>query len=198
MMPIFAPHLILPPEKPALVRASDLRGVPAASEAQRRIRASFPILFVCPSLPQTLIPQSSGTAIGNMTGGGGLAEGFDGDTSVAAANCASNGAGITCFIGKRYTTQKQISGFKYWPSNDQGVHAGAGDQELQVWVKSGSDPSTDIDGTFIGGTAAAADTTSMQQNLSLTKTFADRVWVRVISTGVITTKYCAEVEFYEN
>lgn len=48
----FAPALIIPPEKPAIVRASDLKGLPSWQEMQRRERAlkegTFPFPVFCP------------------------------------------------------------------------------------------------------------------------------------------------------
>lgn len=188
--------LYLPP-KPAIILPRS-RELIQADDARKLLLAGGLVINPHNFKVQTQIAQGEGTAIGNMTANGGLAAGFDGTASQAAAACAAfTGVSVTSYIGKSFGATKIISGFKYWPSNDQGVHAGAGNQQLQVWVKTGSDPSSDTDGTFIGGTPEAADTTSMQENLALTKTVADRVWVRVISTGTTDNKFCGEVQFFE-
>ena len=53
-MIIAAPHLILPPERPALVRAADLKGLPSWQEMERRERAvregMLPFPVFCPAV----------------------------------------------------------------------------------------------------------------------------------------------------
>lgn len=123
-MILAAPPLILPPEKPALVRAHDMHGLPSWPEMQRRVDATFPFPFVPPggaSKVETIVSQAAGTAIGGMTAFGNLAAAFDGNTSQAAVNSAASnpnssgyvnanaigkdwGSGVTKFISKIIVT----------------------------------------------------------------------------------------------
>lgn len=130
--------------------------------------------------------------IGDMTP---RAAAFDGVTATPASGCAKKGATtVTSYIGKAFTAPKTITGFRYWGSSDQGVSQG-NTIELQCWVRTGA-PASDIDGTYIGGTGTVADGGYFER-LDLTPTAGDHVWVRVISTGELREKYCAEVEFIE-
>lgn len=56
-MMIFSPPVILPPERPALVRAADLKGLPSWQDMRRREEAlklgTFPFPFVPPSVALT-------------------------------------------------------------------------------------------------------------------------------------------------
>lgn len=147
-----------------------------------------------PPDPEGMIPQAYGTPIGDMTAGGGLAAAFNGAKTTAGASCARKGATtVTSFIGKSFPAPQAISGFRFWGASDQGVSAGS-TIELQLWVKSGA-PSSDINGTYLGGTGTVADGPFFER-LDCQPIVGDHVWVRVISTGELKEKYCAEVEFY--
>lgn len=73
------------------------------------------------------ISGATGTAIGDMTAGGGLAAGFDGDTYKAAASCATGAtSSFLTHIGKNWGsgTPKILAGVVIWSSTDAGFWSG--------------------------------------------------------------------------
>jgi hypothetical protein len=126
---------------------------------------------------QVLIPPALGTAIGNMTGSGGLAASFDGNTTQAAAACsAGSGLGTSelNYIGKTFTGKKRFSKAVIYGSAD-GFYLGADPNvTLKARGKNGAAPSGPTDGTVIG-TASFVDT-SGPINVTIVSTNTVEAW----------------------
>lgn len=73
------------------------------------------------------VAQGTGTNIGDMTGGGGLAALWDGNTSQANGVCANNPS-ATGNAGKDYTAQggKRVAKAQVWASSDYGYYQNTG------------------------------------------------------------------------
>jgi hypothetical protein len=69
------------------------------------------------------IDRTLGTAIGDMTAGGGLAAAFDGTTSQGSGACAAKATATSATIGKDWGAgnKQVITGFKFYGSNNNGT-----------------------------------------------------------------------------
>lgn len=194
------PYLIVPPERPAVIH--DLRGLPSREEMQKRALAmTFPFPMFCPnkSLTPTLFDRTTGTNIGDMTGNGGLAASFDGNTNQTRAAC-SHKANAEGYVGKTMPVARPIHRVVVYSSNDRGfqhdAEAGAESYSLQLYGKSGAAPASSTNGTLLGSaTGADVDTTiTATINSNDTVTTFDHVWVRNIPVSGDTQ--IAELEIY--
>jgi hypothetical protein len=195
------PPLILPPAKPAIVRASSLRDLPSWEEMERRLRDPdcaylFPVF--CPaSVSASLF--SGGTNIGNMTGLGGLAAAFDGTTNKARSSCAYI-ANATGYVGKTFGTGKRVEHVVAYPSNDNGFQHDNQSGEtysLTLYGKQGTAPSNATNGTSLGTASgsdnspvAAATITSSDQS-----TLWDHCWLTITPSPNSDTQ-CAQLQIY--
>ena len=149
---------------------------------------------------QTLIPQGEGTAIGNMTSGGGLAAAFDGDNDQASGSCATSGVVTEFYIGKDWGAgnERAISGVKIWGSNNNGYTSFVGTVDIDV--RGDTSDSGPTGGTKLGDIFNDTDVNNAnpQELLSgLPVTTFRYHWV-VGTVAVADANYFAEVEFYEN
>ena len=153
---------------------------------------------VSPSYVQ--IPQSDGTPIGNMTAGGGLAAGFDGNTAQGRASGALTPGGapasLSTFIGKDWGSgnDKTIARFVVYSPNDGGIqdsNAGNGNLELQGSTDNfATSVVTLYSGPFLGGVEV------VDVDSGITTTTAYR-YHRIATTGNTTyTNGIAEVRFF--
>ena len=149
---------------------------------------------------QTLISQGIGTAIGDMTGGGGLAASFDGDNSETFANSSTIPSATTAYVGKDWggSTTKLITGFKIWGTNDQGFVPGS-NPSVTVSLQGSTDNfvSSTVNLGFTGG---VEDVSSLQitELTGLDTTTAFRYHrLKISVTGSAVQIGVAEVEFYE-
>jgi len=149
---------------------------------------------------QTLISQGTGTAIGDMTGGGGLAASFDGDNSETFANSSTIPSATTAYVGKDWggSTTKLITGFKIWGTNDQGFVPGS-NPSVTVSLQGSTDNfvSSTVNLGFTGG---VEDVSSLQitELTGLDTTTAFRYHrLKISVTGSAVQIGVAEVEFYE-
>lgn len=138
----------------------------------------------------TLIPQATGSTIGNMTENGGLAAAFDGTTSQGQASCAykSGGSGT---VGKDYGgSTYAVTRWKAWGSSDFGWNNQPSNGSVTISIQYSSDGSswTTADSTAINNTPGAIDRTFASVG-------AFRYWRLSCNTGSADTR-CAEVEFY--
>jgi hypothetical protein len=101
------------------------------------------------------LPQADGTAIGNMTGQGGLAAAFDDAVSKGVGFCAGASSGTRAFIGKTLASASVIEKVALWGANNDGFIQSA-DPEItwNVRAKNGDAPTNDdagaVDGEIIG------------------------------------------------
>jgi hypothetical protein len=158
------------------------------------------------SLLASLINPATGTAIGTLTQGGGLAAAFDGITNQPVAASASFDAGgtftTTQYIGKNYSTPQQISAVTVFNPSDQPLAfgfalfsngAGGGivtSQPCNVVVNlraKATAPASSSDGVMLGTTG-----TLVNPNAPITIPSSDQttawayVWVEITSTVTIT------------
>jgi hypothetical protein len=150
------------------------------------------------------ISGATGTAIGDLTGGGGLSAAFDGSTSQAGSGVsAGKDAATQAYIGKNYTSApKKIGKAIVYGSNNTGFTSGAGAATVTISLrgKNGSAPTPYTgDGTEIG-TLAFSDTANESGGRTVTSadtsTSWDYVWIEIAQSGSATTMYVAEAVFY--
>lgn len=96
------------------------------------------------------ISQSSGTAVGNLTNGGGLAAAFDGNTSQTDANSAYVGSNVSAgIIGKIYGTAQAVTGYNAWSAtNDYGFQGNSGSITTTIQLQGSNNSTTGLDGTW--------------------------------------------------
>jgi hypothetical protein len=129
------------------------------------------------------------TSIGNMTGGGGLATVFDGDTTEDFASSATrNNSGN--YVGKTMAAPTVIHSAVVYGTNDQGFISGSNPSvTLDLYGKQGTAPANATDGTVIG-TVTFTDTADESAGRSITSDSAvlwDHVWVTQnanLNTGI--------------
>jgi hypothetical protein len=129
------------------------------------------------------------TSIGNMTGGGGLATVFDGDTTEDFATSATR-SGSGNYVGKTMASPTVIHSAVVYGTNDQGFISGSNPSvTLDLYGKQGTAPANATDGTIIG-TVTFTDTADESAGRSITSTSAvmwDHVWVTQnanLNTGI--------------
>jgi hypothetical protein len=152
---------------------------------------------------ETLISQGTGTNIGGMTGGGGLAAAFDGNTSQTATASATEASVTVARIGKDYGsgTERVVTGMKTWGANNDGYSSSGAPPTIDLVLKaSNTDPTgTGWTGDTIGTIAQFSDgsTALPKETLGNANATAYRyVWCE-ITCSASSTLNMAEVEFYE-
>jgi chitodextrinase len=108
-----------------------------------------------------MVERSVGSAIGNLTSGGGLAAAFDGTTSQGYAASAHNHTSTSdAYIGKDYGANAFIPALaRVWATNDVGLKNGS---NLPIYTAinvrgSNTAPSSPSDGTLIGAYGVLAN-----------------------------------------
>lgn len=196
MMPADVPKLWLPP-KPAIICAS------------REERASFmPGMFpagaarAAAGLTQTEVTDYTGTTnIGSMTGFGGLAAAFDGNTSQAATSCA-RAAGGTGTIGKAWAASKKISGIRLIAPNNSQINGDDGAPTFFTANLRGSTDNFSSSNVDLGSQASPSNTIgatySFLSGWTATTAYAYHR-VSIISSGPGTGSiWLCELTFYED
>ena len=163
------------------------------------------------------IAQGTGTAIGDLTGQGGLAGAFNGTRFQAyASGAATTGSQATGYIGKNWGSSKTITGFiLYSPTNFGFVGSGGSTFTVKLYGKNGA-PSSATDGTLLftsssvndnlistngerGAIKYFADTTITSEETisSFTTTAFTYHWV-VITPNTSESVHVGQIEFYED
>lgn len=143
-----------------------------------------------------LIPQGTGTALGNMTANGGLAAAFDGNNNQAATACATRLDTSPGYIGKDWGSgaTKTVTMFKCYGSNNQGMDQGTGN--ITVTLQGSTDNfSASIVNLGSVGPTADANSLLMEVLSGLTETPYRYHRLKIETTGG-SHVYCAEAEFY--
>lgn len=149
-------------------------------------------------LVTTAIAGGTGTAIGNMTGNGGLAAGFDGTTAQAqAASAGETGGTGDATIGKDWGAgnDKIITRLRLWQPTNGAVNGASGN--LTVTLDGSANGSA---WTTLYSNSAWADANGGTLDVpaaSITTTTAYR-YHRVHLTFTPANLYLAEVEFSED
>jgi hypothetical protein len=149
-----------------------------------------------------VIDRTLGTNIGDMTGSGGLAAGFDGNTDQALASSATKSSATLAYIGKTLASSSRITRAVVFGSNNQGyVNSINPAVQINVYGKTGAAPANSTDGTVIGTGIAFTDTADESENPRTTDVTIpgpwDHVWVRITHNGAANTMAVAEVMFFE-
>ena len=156
------------------------------------------------TLTTTLISGATGTAIGGMTGAGGVAASFDGTTNQASVSCSRSAAASSGYVsnnavGKDWGSgvTKTITKMVAYSPNDSGFlgsNAAIG-WKLQGSTDNFSASTVDLaSGTAAGGTS---DTVTVSGG-SITTTTAYRYHRFVLNGNGANNTWCAEVQFYED
>ena len=144
---------------------------------------------------------SGGTAIGDLTGDGGLAASVDGTTAQATTACASLASTTTGYVGYTLAASKPISFVNIYGSNDAGYVASANPEvTFTLYAKTGSAPSTSTDGTVIGTTTITDSTDeSAATAIYSTDTVTEwaHVWVKIDHDGSAASIYVAELDIFD-
>lgn len=147
----------------------------------------------------TIIAGGTGTAIGNMSGGGGLAAGFDGTTSqTSAAGARGLGGLASAQIGKDWGsgTTKTITRLVTHCPNDDGYR---GDAAAIGYSLQGSPDNSAWTTLFSGTLPAGLNQGATTVNTASIDTSTAYRYHRVNLTGnSINALNIAEVQFYED
>lgn len=147
-------------------------------------------------------PITGGTALGDLTGDGGLTAAFDGTTAQNLSASATKASTAEGYVGKTLAAPTAIYGAIVYGSDDNGYVPSANpDVTLELYGQTGDAPISSTDGTLIGTLAAFTDSADESGNPRTvlsddTTTLYDYVWVRVTHNGSDATLAVAEVELF--
>ena len=139
---------------------------------------------------------SSGSPIGNMTGGGGLAAAFDGNNSQAKAASAS-AVGATTYIGKDWGSgqSKVVKKVQIWGASDSGFEDGATGQ-ITLRLQGSDDNFSSV--VNLGSVTFSNALNNTMREIVPSSTTAYRYHrIAVESTSGGATNFVAELQFYE-
>lgn len=184
----------------------------------------FPAIFLRPSKSAVLIDRTTGTNIGDMPAGLGLAGAFDGITTQGTGPSGSAGktgvayiggpgpAGDTAYVGKTLASQKVFGKAIVYGSSNKGFSLDASGMSVEpsitltIYGKQGSAPANATNGTILA-TSTFMDTANESFGRTLTSTDLvtgwDHLWVvvqwarRSGDTAATTTLYVAELQLFE-
>ena len=149
---------------------------------------------------ETQISQGDGTAIGDMTSGGGLAAAFDGNTS-QSYTVTANSSGTTGYVGKTLSAPKAISKVDTYSTNNFGYTGGTSGSPVNIslYAKNGSVPANGTDGTLLGTVSRTESNALLTDTITSSDdtTLYDHVWIYLSQTGSTGCRI-GEAEFYEN
>lgn len=179
---------------------ADSGGINAGSSSNYTVTSSpAASANVSPSVTAgALIPQATGTVIGNMTERGGTAAAFDSNSSQAAASSSGKTA-ASGFVGKDYGAgnDKSIGRYKVTsPNNSTWTANGGGTATISLRGHS-SAPSTGTEGTLLHSAAAVNTGTSIVNDITsgINSTAFRYIWVLISQSGA-SEVVIAEAEFY--
>ena len=149
------------------------------------------------SRTQTLIDRTLGTAIGNMTGSGGLAAAFDGVTNQAAAACAELASVTTSYIGKNWGTPKLVNGFRAYAPNNVAFNGNASQITVTLLGNSTNDTAT---ATTLGSVGPTADSTGLviTKLTGITAALYQYHWLKLTADLGGANNRIAEAQFFED
>lgn len=150
------------------------------------------------------MPQGTGTAIGDMTGNGGLAAAFDTTYDTSSGTSANKGATTDAYIGKDWGSGNStiICGFDIYPPDTYSgkFFRGSTDGQIRLYA-SNSSPSNATDGTLcfdsgvISTTSYGSSTPYSVTESSITNFLEARYhWITLTDT-VSHDIYVGELEF---
>jgi len=152
------------------------------------------------------VAHGTGTAIGNMTGHGGLSAAFDNTTNAVADSSASHAAGNSntnpSYIGKNWGTgtSKVIDKFRWYGSSNDSFQSSGSNSTMTVKLF-GSNSSSFAGATqigndqTIGNARAMSDYMTSETGMSGTTAYQYH-WVAGY-TGTGSTHFATEIQFWE-
>jgi hypothetical protein len=153
---------------------------------------------------QTVVAGATGTAIGNMANGGGLAAAFDGNTSQNAAASASitTGDRTTGYVGKDWGSgnTKVISGIVATGASDQGFNQ-TGTATVTITLYGSTDNFSGSNVSLGSGTVTNGAGASLSKLSGFTTTTGyryHRIGITDAGASATDNKNCAELVFYED
>ena len=147
---------------------------------------------------ETSISQGTGTAIGNMTGGGGIANAFNGTQHPAISSSATISS-TSGHIGKNWGSNKSISKFAWHSTNNDGYSNdsnNASGMTLQLYGNSVNDFSS---ATAIGSAGSISNGRANSNTTTVTVDASGLFqyhWVQ-INAGTAGLLACGELQFWE-
>lgn len=161
-------------------------------------------LYFPAATPTTLVEVSrlAGTAIGNMTVGGGLASCFNGNTFQAAGSSAGK-AGTPGYVGKDWGSgvTRLISQYYVYSTNGGGGSTGFGDSgAINIDISlygSNSAPAGATDGTLLHTIATFVDASNTLKQVTTGVTEGNYRYHWVVITTAAGNTYCSQVRFWE-
>lgn len=153
------------------------------------------------------ISGGTGTNIGDLTGNGGLAAAFDGNTNQSYSASAYKypvGVSSGAFAGKTYSSAKQFTRAVVTPANGTSSSYWSNSyttetHTIRIRGKTGSAPSSHSDGTSLG-TAAVTNNATTPADITITDTNTyEHVWAVIETSGSFagSALFLAEIVFYE-
>jgi hypothetical protein len=145
----------------------------------------------------TLIAQGTGTPIGNMTAGGGLAAAFDGDIENYNAGAQSNSTSGN--IGKDWGSgvTKTVTGVAVKMLGNVTIDGGAADETMTLTVER-SDNGTDFTQIYTQSGIVVGNGHTVTRRMGFSNTAAARYARVSVSHGGGAETHISELEFYEN
>lgn len=152
-------------------------------------------------LTSSAVSQGTGTAIGNMTSGGGLAASFDSTTAQAANVSAGISSNVSSGnVGKDWGSgnTKRIQKIDVYPSNNLGLATtSGGSPDIALTIKlQGSTDNFSASVVDLGSLAVGTSVTA-KQTITATDITAFRYHRLLITPDSNAQVYCAELEFTE-
>ncbi len=152
-------------------------------------------------LTSSAVSQGTGTAIGNMTSGGGLAASFDSTTAQAANVSAGISSNVSSGnVGKDWGSgnTKSIQKIDVYPSNNLGLATTTGGSpDIALTIKlQGSTDNFSASVVDLGSLAVGTSVTA-KQTITATDITAFRYHRLLITPDSNAQVYCAELEFTE-
>lgn len=152
-------------------------------------------------MAEVLWDRTTGTNIGDMTGGGGLAAAFDGNLSQAnsASAVGANRGATGGYVGKDFGSgnAKPLSKIVVRSTNNIGF-TNTGNVTLTLYGKNTA-PANPSDGTSLGTNSigsGGSNSTDYTVTSSDTVTAYRYAWAKIASSGVNADCYCCELSIY--
>lgn len=152
-----------------------------------------------PTPSSTVVAGATGTAIGDMTGGGGLAAAFNGTTSQifsSGAYKAASAAGYNNTVGKDWGSgnTKTIARFVVYASNDYGVLGVGGGSSVKLQGSNNGSAWTDL---YTSGTVLTAGGTTLDVSSGIDTSTAYRYHRLNVNGNGSNSVDVVELVFYE-
>ncbi|MGI3128637.1 hypothetical protein [Nitratireductor sp. PBL-C9] len=145
--------------------------------------------------------RADGSAIGNMTAGGGLSAAFDDVLNEVMANTARGPSTISRYVGRTLSAPTRVFNVLVYPSSDEGfLQSANATVTLDLYATTGAAPGSTTDGTLLGSASFTDQTGGPPRYIPVSganiDTEWDHVWVTVTGDGSNNVGI-AELQIYE-